>query len=98
MRPYMGTRQHAYIGIIDPVILKTMEKSLMRDELIQVLETEILTEENTDVFIDLVLGFVKLPLWLRWLPLRSILDKLLPEAVLKAIKALAQKKADEAEG
>lgn len=42
----------------------------------------ILTEENTDEIIDLVLAKVNLPLWLRWLPLGRVLDQLLPEAIL----------------
>lgn len=68
----------------------------MREELLEVLEKEVLTEENTDMFIDVVLGFVKLPIWLRWFPLRSILDKALPGAVLAGVRAIVKK--NEAQG
>lgn len=61
---------------------------MLHTDVIKVLEEEILTEENTDKLIDIVLALIKLPIWLRWLPLRSILDRLLPNVLLDALKLL----------
>lgn len=51
---------------------------------------EILTEENTDALIEILMHKISgyLPFWLRWLPINSILDKLLPEAVLSVVEDL----------
>lgn len=61
---------------------------MSKEQAIKILEEEILTEENTDIVIDQVLSLIKLPIWLRWLPLRSILDRLLPDVLINALKAL----------
>jgi len=42
----------------------------------------VLTEENTDDLIDMVMDKVHLPAWLKWLPIRALLDKLLPGVIL----------------
>lgn len=47
---------------------------------------EILTEENTDALIELIKDKLHLPLWLRWLPLGMILDKLLPGTLLRVFE------------
>ena len=47
-----------------------------------------LTEENTDIAIDLLLSHINLPVWLRWLPLRNILDGLLPGPLRKVFVTL----------
>lgn len=60
----------------------------MYAEVLETLEKDILTEENTDRLIDITVAFLPLPLWLKWLPLRGILDRLFPGVLLKAIKKL----------
>jgi len=46
---------------------------------------EVLTEENTDAFATMLNRRIKrkLPRWLRWLPIRRILDALLPDVLLR---------------
>ena len=46
--------------------------------------SQYLTEENSDLFVDYMTKRVKrrLPRWLRWLPIRRVLDALLPEVLL----------------
>ena len=47
---------------------------------------EILTEENTDALIHIITDKISLPIWLRWIPLGSILDRLLPEKLLQVFE------------
>lgn len=61
---------------------------MTKEQALDILANEILTEENTDVLIDQVLSLIKLPVWLRWLPLRSILDRLLPDVLINALRTL----------
>lgn len=49
---------------------------------------EILTEENTDALIRIIEDKISLPFWLRWIPLGSILDRLLPEKLLEVFEDL----------
>lgn len=49
---------------------------------------EILTEENTDAMIKILVDRIDLPFWLAWLPVGSVLDKLLPEALLSVFEDL----------
>lgn len=44
---------------------------------------EVLTEENTDELIALILEHLKLPFWMRWLPIGAVLDRLLPDTLLR---------------
>jgi hypothetical protein len=46
----------------------------------------VLTENNTDALIEIIMGKLRLPLWLRWLPLRAVLDRLLPDALLRVFE------------
>lgn len=51
---------------------------------------EVLTEENTDAIIERIVSYVKprLPFYLKWLPLGTVLDSLLPGALLKVFDDL----------
>lgn len=66
-------------------------------EVLETLEKDILNEENTDRLIDIIISFLPLPLWLKWLPLRAVLDRLLPGVLIKAIRKLVEEKLSEAE-
>ena len=48
----------------------------------------ILTEHNTDALIEVLVPRIKakLPMWLKWLPLGTILDKILPGTLLSVIE------------
>lgn len=50
----------------------------------------ILTEENTDALIEAIVPRVKaaLPSYLKWLPIGTILDKVLPGTVLSVVEEL----------
>lgn len=60
----------------------------MREELMQVLEEEILTEENTDKLIEALFNRLDLPWWLPSGVAKRVLDRLLPDVLLDAIKSL----------
>ena len=60
----------------------------MHKEVIEVLEKDILTEDNTDRLIDILVSMMPLPLWMKWLPLRAVLDRLLPGVLIKALHRL----------
>ena len=49
---------------------------------------EVLTEENTDKIIARLVEIIKgrLPLYLRWIPVGTVLDALLPGALLKVFE------------
>lgn len=49
---------------------------------------EILTEENTDALIEILLDRISLPFWLSWLPIGKVLDKMLPETLLNLFEDL----------
>lgn len=49
---------------------------------------EVLTEDNTDALIDLIMDRLPIPFWMRWLPIRSVLDRLLPETLLNVFEDL----------
>lgn len=49
---------------------------------------EILTEENTDALIEILMDRLKLPFWLSWLPIGKVLDKMLPETLLNLFEDL----------
>lgn len=51
---------------------------------------EILTEENTDAVIAIVVERLPLPFWLRWLPVRAVLDRLLPGTLLRVLEELLE--------
>ncbi len=61
----------------------------VRQDTLEVIKLYI-TEENSDVFIDLLTDRVKqkLPWWLRWLPIERVLDALLPDIILEFFEDL----------
>lgn len=48
----------------------------------------VLTEENTDILIERMVALIKpkLPVYLRWIPVGTVLDALLPGALLKVFE------------
>lgn len=48
----------------------------------------VLTEANTDTLIKRLVTLIKakMPVYLRWLPLGTILDRLMPDALLKVFE------------
>ena len=48
----------------------------------------VLTEENTDILIERMVALIKprLPVYLRWIPIGTVLDALLPGALLKVFE------------
>lgn len=48
----------------------------------------ILTEENTDALIEILMDMLPLPFWMKWLPIGSVLDRLLPETLLNLFEKL----------
>ena len=60
----------------------------MRDELFQILEDEILTEENTDKLIDLIFDNLNLPWYVPTVIAKRVLDRVLPEVLLTALRRI----------
>lgn len=67
--------------------LLTELESDSRQAALEALE-KILTEENTDALIEILMDMLKLPFWLRWLPIGSVLDQVLPETLLDLFRKL----------
>ena len=61
-----------------------MDKEL----LIDILETEVFTEENTDKIIDLIFDNLKLPWYVPSAIAKRVLDRMLPDILLNAIKGV----------
>jgi len=49
---------------------------------------KVLTEENTDRFLDLIFGTIRLPWWIPSAIARRVLDGILPEVLLGALERL----------
>ena len=64
-----------------------MQQSV-RDEFLLVLSTEVLNEENTDKLIDAIFDRISLPWWVPTAVAKRVLDRLLPETLLKAIQSI----------
>ncbi len=56
---------------------------------LQIVE-QVLTEENTDALIEIIVKRVKkvLPFWAKWLPIGTVLDKLFPDVLIDALREL----------
>ena len=52
----------------------------------------VLTEANTDLLIERIVALIKpkLPVYLRWLPLGTILDRLFPDVLLRVFEEALQ--------
>ena len=61
----------------------------IRDKFLQILEEEVLTEENTDQLIKIIFDSIKLPWYIPKRILKKVLDRLLPETLLDAIRSIA---------
>ena len=73
-----------------PIDLKNIASNLSADAKSAALSglREVLTEENTDKIIARLVEIIKgrLPLYLRWIPVGTVLDALLPGALLKVFE------------
>lgn len=47
-----------------------------------------INEQTTDAFIDVLMARIRLPFWLKWIPVRTVLDKILPGALRSALVSL----------
>lgn len=56
---------------------------------IDILEKDVITEKNTDALIDILVGSLPLPWWVPKRVIKRVLDKLLPETLIKALRDLA---------
>ncbi len=54
---------------------------------LDILSEHVLTEENTDKLIEVLLDKVNLPWWIPERIIRRVLDQLLPETLLQALRS-----------
>lgn len=75
---------------MSPIDLKNIATNLSVDAKSAALSglREVLTEENTDKIIARLVEIIKgrLPIYLRWIPVGTVLDALLPGALLKVFE------------
>lgn len=75
---------------MSPIDLRSVATNLTSDARAAALAgiREVLTEDNTDKIIARMVELIKpkLPIYLRWIPIGTVLDALLPGALLKVFE------------
>jgi len=61
---------------------------MTKAEIVQILEEEVLTEENTDLLINFIFDKIDLPWYVPGRIVKKILDRMLPEVLLDALKSV----------
>lgn len=61
---------------------------MTKAEIVQILEEDVLNEENTDKLIDFIVKKIKLPWYVPGRIVKKVLDKMLPDVLLDALKSM----------
>jgi len=66
-------------------VVKPLVRHSMKEELFNILATEVLTEENTDALIEAIFDRINLPWYVPSGIAKRVLDRMLPDVLLNAI-------------